>query len=179
MSRSEALRTGKIISDGKETGDYDGMPWLPRAWFAGKDSGYMPDVMAQELFNEGILKEPTPDALWDALRGAMDQHAKGNATFHKARAAVSKVRKAARNQAREETFEWARAEKAKIPTPHQRQMMALRTLDALLSVVPPEVRGKVGGYVKLVSLPNQRDTAASPASAPPPNSGCSGSARPR
>ena len=33
-----------------------------------------------------------------------------------------------------------------------RQMMALRTLDAILSAFPPEIRAKVGGFVKLASF---------------------------
>jgi len=135
MSRGEARKAGKITVDGKETGDYDGAPRLPPAWYAGKGAGYMPDVMAQELYNEGVLNDSTPDALWDALRSAMDQHAKDNEQFKKARAAVDGVMKQARNQAREELYEWAREQKEKIPTAHDRQMMGLRTLDALLAVL--------------------------------------------
>jgi hypothetical protein len=152
LSRSEARRQGRITSDGKEAGDYNDAPSLPPSFYSGKKSGYMPDQMAQELFDDGVIPGPLPGDLWAALRESMDNHAKVNEEFKKAKAAVDAVKKQARNQAKEETYEWAREQRAKIPTAQQRQMMALRTLDALLSVAPPEVRGKVGGFVKMAGL---------------------------
>jgi hypothetical protein len=152
ISRSEARRQGKITSDGKEAGDYNDAPSLPPSFYSGKKSGYMPDQMAQELFDDGVIPGPLPGDLWVALRESMDNHAKVNEEFKKAKAAVDALKKQARNQAKEETYEWAREQRAKIPTAQQRQMMALRTLDALLSVAPPEVRGKVGGFVKMAGL---------------------------
>jgi len=55
-------------------------------------------------------------------------------------------------QAKKESDQWAKDETAKIPTEKERQMMALRTLDAILSAFPPEIRAKVGGFVKLASF---------------------------
>lgn len=61
-------------------------------------------------------------------------------------------RQAARSEARTFAERWLEGEKKKQPTPKERQMAALRTLDAILSAFPPEIRGRVGGFVKLASL---------------------------
>jgi hypothetical protein len=45
-------------------------------------------------------------------------------------------------------------------TNKDKQMMALRTLDAVLSAFPPEIRGMVGGFVKLASLNSDEDREA-------------------
>lgn len=152
MSKTTAQKLGKLKTDGKgNAGDYDSAPRLPAGWY-GKDSGIMPDVMAQALYEQGLLKDAYPDTLWEALRSAIDSTKAANAAFDKARAAVRKVETDAAAQARKESDQWAKDETAKIPTQEERQMMALRTLDAILSAFPPEVRGRVGGFVKLASL---------------------------
>ena len=61
-------------------------------------------------------------------------------------------RQAARSEARTFAERWLEGEKKKQPTKKERQMAALRTLDAILSAFPAEIRGQVGGFVKLASL---------------------------
>lgn len=61
-------------------------------------------------------------------------------------------RQAARSEARTFAKRWLADEKSKIPTEKERQMAALRTLDAILSAFPAEIRGQVGGFVKPASL---------------------------
>lgn len=61
--------------------------------------------------------------------------------------------KQARNQAKEEMYEWRREQEAKMRKDWGRQATVrdLRTLDAILSVLPPQDRAKVGGFIKLAS----------------------------
>ena len=54
MSFTTAKKSGVVEA---KSGDYDGQPWLPPAWFS-KGAGIMPDQMAQAMFDAGML----PDA---------------------------------------------------------------------------------------------------------------------
>ena len=148
MSWSTANEQGKVDAF---SGDYDGAPTLPPKWYA-KGGGIMPDVMAQYLYDDGHLAEPTTDALWSALSAAIEGVRLQNDAVKKAVSAVREVEKTALRQSKEESEAWAKAEKARIPTAKERQMKALRTLDALLSAFPPEIRGRVGGFVQLAAL---------------------------
>ena len=76
----------------------------------------------------------------------------GADTTQKQEALPAVDRQAARSEARTFAERWLEGEKKKQPTPKERQMAALRTLDAILSAFPPEIRGRVGGFVKLASL---------------------------
>jgi hypothetical protein len=152
MSKSAAQKAGKLKTDGVgSAGDYDGAPRLPPVWYA-KSGGSMPYEIAQELSNLGHLKDGYADTLWDALRSAIYSTRTANEAFKKARDAVRKVETDALAQAKKETDTWAKDETAKIPTEKDRQMMALRTLDAILSAFSPDIRAAVGGFVKLASL---------------------------
>jgi len=151
MSKTTATKLGKY--DPKQHGDYDAAPgWLPPAMYGKGDSGTMPDVMAQRAFDNGLIPEPTPDALWEVVKAEMDTLVKGNEEARAAQRAVREVEQKAAKQAREESEAWAKDQKAKVPTPKQKQLAALRTLDAILSAFPAEIRGQVGGFVKLASL---------------------------
>jgi hypothetical protein len=151
MSKTTATKLGKY--DPKQHGDYDAAPgWLPPAMYGKGDSGTMPDVMAQRAFDNGLIPEPTPDALWEVVKAEMDTLVKGNEEARSAQRAVREVEQKAAKQAREESDAWAKDQKAKVPTPKQKQLAALRTLDAILSAFPAEIRGQVGGFVKLASL---------------------------
>ena len=153
MSKTEAKKAGKLTTDGKgNAGDYDGAPWLPPSWYGGGSRGYMPDRMAQELHEAGLLKDAYPDTLWEALRSAIGSARAQNEAVRKAQAAVRAIEKNAAEQSRAEAEAWAKEERAKVPSAKDRQMAALRTLDVILSAFPPVVRGRVGGFVKLASL---------------------------
>jgi hypothetical protein len=149
MSKSTAQRLGKLKTDGVgSAGDYDGAPRLPPSWYA-KSGGSMPYEIAQELSDMGHLKDGYADTLWDALRSAIYSTRTANEAFQKARAAVRQVEVDALAQATKEANEWAAKAEAKVPTPKDKQLAALRTLDAILSIFPPEIRGKVGGMYQL------------------------------
>ncbi|MFN0130809.1 MAG: JAB domain-containing protein [Verrucomicrobiales bacterium] len=145
MSRTKAKQAGKQLD-----GEFDGSAGLPRWLFGGARA---PDQAAQEAYEAGLIAAPTPDALWDALRHEL-------AGAEKMRQQMRKVEdriRAARKQARDEANAWAKEEIKKLPST-QRQMdrrdllRGLVALDALLLRFPPEVRARVGGFVKLASL---------------------------
>lgn len=143
MSKTAAQKAGKLRTDGKgNAGDYDDAPRLPIAWYS-KSGGIMPDVMAENLGFDSV------PAFWDALRSAIYSTRTANEAFQKARSAVRQVEVDALAQATKEANEWAAEAEAKVPTPKEKQLAALRTLDAILSIFPPEIRGKVGGMYQL------------------------------
>ncbi|MFT3989834.1 MAG: hypothetical protein QM680_00345 [Luteolibacter sp.] len=65
MSASKAVKTHPDMFERDRAGEYDGAGGVSRTVFGGD---LMPDQAAQELYENGLIKEPTPDAMWDALR---------------------------------------------------------------------------------------------------------------
>lgn len=156
MSRTQAEKQGKLRTDGTgNAGDYDSAPWLPPAWYSAS-SGIMPDVMAQNLYDDGILNQATTEALWAALGQVITGTRGTNEAIREARAAVRKVEQDAYRQSMDEANQWFNQAVKDIPTAHEKMMAAFRTMDAILSAFPPEVRGKVGGYTKLASLKSDK-----------------------
>jgi hypothetical protein len=151
MSRSKALELGKFDL---KSGDYDGAPWLPPSFYS-KGAGLAPDKMAQALYDLGALPDAYTDTLWSALASAIASVRKDRVTYSEASKAYSAAKRAARADSKAETEAWANQERQKAGSNKtQRDILkgGLRTLDALLSAFPPEVRVKVGGYVKLAGL---------------------------
>lgn len=145
--RSKASASRSSWFDEKQ-GEYDGAEDLPRFIFGGNT---MPDQAAQELYDAGLLREPTPDALWNAIRKEIERAEKWKEFVKVAKEDL----KRAKDQAHEEAFEWRRRQdemQAKDWSPRARLLRDLRTLDAIIAVLPPELRGKVGGFVKLAAL---------------------------
>lgn len=156
MSRTQAEKQGKLRTDGTgNAGDYDSAPWLPPAWYSAS-SGIMPDVMAQNLYDDGILNQATTEALWAALGQVITGTRGTNEAIREARAAVRKVEQDAFRQSMDEANQWFNQAVKDIPTAHEKMMAAFKTMDAILSAFPPEVRGKVGGYTKLASLKSDK-----------------------
>ena len=143
MSRTEAVRRSPASAQ-----EYDGAPWLPAHFWGGT---LRPDEAAQILADAGMLKDGYPDTLWKALGDEVKAAQRANAQF----AEAVKAARQARNAAREEAAEWRRQQdemQKKDWSPRARLLRDLRALDAMLSVLPPEIRGKVGGFVKLATL---------------------------
>ncbi|MBK8093055.1 MAG: hypothetical protein IPK32_13970 [Verrucomicrobiaceae bacterium] len=151
MSFSTAKKNGKVEA---MSGGYDGQPWLPPKWYS-KGSGIMPDQMAQAMHDQGLLPDACTDTLWAELEKRIVSQ-KNNAELHAdAVKAYKDAQKAARTDAKMEAEAWAnQARKTAGSAKAQREMLkaALRTLDGILAAAPPEVRAKVGGYVKLAGL---------------------------
>jgi hypothetical protein len=137
---------GRMLSpaQGRKRGienEYDDAPPLPRDFYGGSRA---PDQLAQELHDGGLLPDAYPATLWKAVEQAYVAVSKNAAAMKKAAA-----------EARTEAKAWADEEKARAAAPstdRNRLLGALRTLDAILSAFPVEVRGKVGGYVQLAKL---------------------------
>jgi hypothetical protein len=151
MSQSTAKKSGKVDA---KSGDYDGQPWLPPAWFS-KGSGIMPDQMAQAMFDAGMLPDAYTGTLWSELEKRIEATRKDKAAHREAVQAYKDAQKAAKTDAKLEAEAWAnQARKTAGSAKAQRDMLkaALRTLDGILAAAPPEVRARVGGYVKLAGL---------------------------
>ena len=145
MSKSSAVKSGKL---GEKNGDYDGIDGIPRVVFGGS---LMPDQVAQELYESGLLKDAYADTLWDAIKKEVASAAR----FKKFLANAKDDLKQAKKQAREEAAEWRREQdemQAEDWNPKERLLRDMRALDAVLSVLPPELRSKVGGFIKLAEL---------------------------
>jgi len=151
MSRSTAMQQGKL-SD--KAGEYDGVPWLPPSWYS-KGAGIMPDQIAQAMHDAGLLLDGHADTLWAALAHRIEASRKDKARAREAAQGYKEASKAARVDAKLEAEAWAnQASKKAGSAKSQRDMLkaALRTLDGILSAAPPEVRARVGGYVKLAGI---------------------------
>ena len=117
--------------------------------------GIMPDQMAQAMHDAGLLPDAYTDTLWDALASRIESSRKDKAAYREAAQAYRDAKKTARTEAKTEAEAWGERTKKTAGSPKaQRDMLkaALRTLDGILSAAPPEVRARVGGYVKLAGL---------------------------
>lgn len=151
MSRTTALQLDKLTL---KNGDYDGAPWLPPSWYS-KGAGIMPDQMAQAMHDAHLLPDAHTDTLWQALAQRIEASRKDKAAYHEAQTAYKAAVKYARDASRAEVDHWAEGARKEAGSPAaQRAMLkaALRTLDGILAAAPPEVRARVGGYVKLAGL---------------------------
>jgi hypothetical protein len=155
MSRSTAIKNGVQNMD-----EYEGAPWLPPAWYS-KGVGITPGKMAKALHegadgNGGPLTAGDSAAdLWNAIDIAITSTRKNKAAHREAVAAYKAAQKYAKDSSRAEADKWAEGAKKKAGSPKaQREMLkgALRLLDGILAAAPPEVRARVGGYVKLAGL---------------------------
>ena len=145
MSKSQALKSGKFS---ESNGDYDGIDGVPRVVFGGS---LMPDQVAQELFESGILKDASVDVLWDTIRDELKSAARWKGFIKTAKEGLKK----AKRQAHEEAAEWRREQdelQREDWNPKARLLRDMRALDAVISVLPVDLRSKVGGFIKLAEL---------------------------
>ena len=148
MSASAAASRGENFFDPTKQGDFDGAGGVTRTLFGGS---LMPDQAAQELFDAGLIGQPTPDAMWKALEREQNSVEKMKEYFKAAQADV----KAARVQAKQEAAEWKaermKEEKANY-SPKARLLRALAMLDGIVSALPIAERGRIGGHTQLAKL---------------------------
>ena len=138
MSRGAAIKAGKV--DPAQHGDYDGADGVNPTVFGGQ---MMPDQIAQQLYDDHLIKEPTADALWDALRREQAGVANMREYLKAARADVAQARVTARTEAKA----WEAAETKRQGLDHSLHAKIVRTfgmLDGILYALPPELRGKLG-----------------------------------
>jgi len=154
MSRSTAVKNGV-----KNMDEYNGVPWLPPAWYS-KGAGITPGKMAKALHDGpqdqgGPLRGDSAQDLWDSLAEVIASTRKDKTAHREAVQAYKDAQKAAKADAKAEAEAWANQARKTAGSPKaQRNMLkaALRTLDGILAAAPPEVRARVGGYVKLAGL---------------------------
>jgi DNA repair protein RadC len=131
-------------------GEYEDAPEGLPPWFWG--GNLKPDQAAQELFEQGLIPDAYPSTMWAAVESAFKTANANKADIRKAQDAVKGVERTAKTQARDESKAWFDKAVKDQPSNKQKLLGWLRTLDALTSALPPEVRAKVGGYTKLASL---------------------------
>jgi hypothetical protein len=84
---------------------YDRAIWLPPAWLAG-ESKWLPGDVARELHREGLLNEPTPNALWNALDLELETYRLENSAYTKAEQVVREAEKIAQIKSKIEAQVW-------------------------------------------------------------------------
>lgn len=146
----------KAVKDGRmqdTDGDFDDVEGLHPSVFGGDT---MPDVAAQALAGfqqdgQVILQEGTVSELYDALAQEWQQ-VQENRQMNKD--AKKKLRDTGK-QARAESNKWldeAIAKQKKHYNPVARIRRSLVMYDAILKTLPPELRGKMGGFVQIGKL---------------------------
>ena len=148
MSKAAAIKAHPERYALHRGGEYDGSEAVSRSVFGGQN---MPDQMAQELFDHGLISEPTPDAMWEALLSEQNTVARNKEFLAKA---MEQIREA-KAEAKREATEWLQTQGKDQETnfnPREDILRSLRMLDAILLAMPPEVRGKVGGYTQMARI---------------------------
>jgi hypothetical protein len=128
--------------------EYEGSENVSRTLFGGT---LTPDQAARDMFEAGLLREATPEALWQLLESEARHVANMKRVLESAKADLRE----ARQVAKAETNAWLATQadtQATVYSPRQEILRALSTLDAILSVVPAEIRGKVGGWVQAARI---------------------------
>ena len=146
MSVSSAMKSGKY--DIAKDGDYDGAGGVSKTLFGGT---LMPDQAAQELFDQGLIKDPYADTMWQALESEQISVTARKEDLKNAKGKLADARK----QAKAHATEWLAAatkEQSTIHNPLATVRRSLAMLDAILMTLPTDLRGKVGGYTQLSKL---------------------------
>lgn len=139
MSKSAAQRQGIDTKGGEWNGIPEGLP--PYVW----GGSITPDTAA------GMFGFERPEMFWDAisaeilgLRQRKEEAANANARIRELE-----------TEAKAESRVWADEQKKlrrTVGTDRATLIAAMRTLDAMISALPSEIRGKVGGFVRLAQF---------------------------
>ena len=142
MSKAEAKRRG--FSSLAEWEDMpDGL-----SNYTGRGS-ITPDQAADQFGFESVAE------FWDALAKEVESYRERNQEAVEAQQEVRALEK----EAREESRAWAEEQQRlsdTVGSDRATLLGGLRTLDAIISALPAEVRGKIGGFVKLAQLKTPR-----------------------
>lgn len=143
ISAKQLRKQGRIVG-----GEYDGSADLPGFLFGGKESV---DTLAQEAYENGLIRDPSADAFWRGIEQALTASSKGQEMLSR----YKEQRREARDVARSEANAWAEKQaKAQAGIDFERRELgrAMAALDTMLLAFPPEVRAMVGGFTKLADL---------------------------
>lgn len=128
--------------------EYDGSELASRTLFGGT---LKPDQAAQELFEEGLIREPSTEAMWSAL----EREAQSVQTMKRHRDQAEEQLREARKTAKSEAAEWEKgriAEERKNYSTKARLLRAMAMMDGIINALPVEIRGRIGGYTALATL---------------------------
>ncbi len=145
MSKAAAIKAHPDLFQLHRAGEYDGSDGISRSVFGGR---LMPDQAAQELYDHGLIAEPTADAMWEAL---MVEQKTVNGFKELLAKAEAEIRQA-KVDAKAEANEWLATQGKDQETnfsDKEEIRRSLRMLDAILLALPPEIRGKIGGYTQI------------------------------
>lgn len=149
QSRTETIRRNPELYAFKDPAEYDGSDTVSRSVFGGS---LTPDQAVEELVEAGLLKPGSkPDDLWQLL----EAEALSVSNRKRDLAIAREELREARQQAKDETNVWLREQGVVQETTFgdkQEILRALGVLDGILSAVPAEIRGKVGGYTQLARI---------------------------
>ena len=137
-------RTGR-----KPGAEYEGSEGMVGGLLYG--GGRSPDQVAQELFEENLIPDDSPAAMWEALASERESVASQKADF---KAAMAKLR-GVKSDAKAFADEWLKGEVEKQKrdyNPTERTKRALVMYDAILKALPPKLRGSMGGFVQIGNL---------------------------
>jgi hypothetical protein len=112
--------------------EYDGADGLNKSIFGGTNS---PDQMAAELFEMGLIRDASPDTMWNAIRKEQESVERMKELKRKAQAEVSQARVTARKEAKA----WQEAELKKQSLDHSLHAKIVRAfgmLDGILYALP-------------------------------------------
>lgn len=146
MSKAEYLRRHSDLFS--VPAEYDGMDGVSPTVFGGT---LTPDQAAEELHAAGIIRDSSADAMWEVLR----QEAKSVSTMRDTLEKAREELRAAKRQAKQETNDWLKTQtntQATVYSPKQEILRTLAMLDGILSAVPADVRGRIGGWTSLATL---------------------------
>lgn len=128
--------------------EYDGSELANRTLFGGT---LTPDQAAAELFEAGLIRESSPEAMWSAL----EREAQSVQTMKRHRAQGEEQLREARKAAKREAAEWEKgriAEEKKNYSTKARLLRSMAMLDGIINALPVDLRGRVGGYTQLAKL---------------------------
>lgn len=146
MSKRQAIKNHPDVFQLHRAGDYDGSDGVSRSVFGGQR---MPDQAAQELFDEGLISEPTADAMWEALLTEQKTVAGMKEMLAKATEQI----RAAKAEAKQEANEWlaTQGKDQEVNFSDKEEIRrSLRMYDAIMLALPSEARGNLAsGYTQI------------------------------
>ena len=148
MSRTQAAKRHPDMFTRDSAGEYDGADGMPSILFGGTR---MPDQAADDLYRAGLIKDPYPDTMWAALSREQNSVSNMKEALESAKADL----RAARATSQTEAKDWLQSQIGNQElnfTPKEEILRASAMLDAILTALPAELRGQIGGYTPLARL---------------------------
>lgn len=131
-----------------QSGQYNGSEGVSRSVFGG---WITPGDAATNLFDAGLIGEPTADAMWQALLAEQNSVSAMKEQLAKAQEQIREAKREAKREATEWLNTQAKDQEENF-NPREEILRSLRLLDAILLALPVEIRGKIGGYTQMARI---------------------------